>query len=234
MFLKNMFAKPERLQIYYKRTIVEMNEVGVGSLGIIAIISLFIGAVSTLQIAYQLVSGLVPKTIIGQIVSDTTLLEFAPTISGLVLAGKIGSKMASELGTMKVTEQIDAMEVMGINSISYLVLPKIIACLLMFPLLNIFANSLSIWAGYFVGEATGILSADQFISGARSTFKPFTLFFSVTKSFVFAFIISSVSCFQGYYTEGGALEVGKSSTQAVVYSSIFLLFADYMLAQLLL
>lgn len=234
LFLKNMFSKPERFRVYFDRTMIEMNDVGVGSLGIITIISLFIGGVTTLQIAYQLVSGFIAPSVIGQIVSDSTFLEFAPTISGLVLAGKVGSKMASELGTMRVTEQIDAIEVMGVNSAGLLVMPKIVAAVFMIPCLTIIAILLSIWGGVMVGDLTGILSTDQFIQGARSTFKPFTLFFSLTKSFVFAFIISSISSFQGYYTQGGALEVGRASTKAVVYSSVLLLFADYLLAQMLL
>ncbi len=234
LFLKSMFSKPEALNIYIRRIFAEMVEIGVNSLPIVAIIALFSGAVTTVQTAYQLVTGLVSKTIIGAIVSDSVILELAPTITCLVLAGKVGSSIAGEIGTMKVSEQIDALEVMGINSIGYLVLPKIVAGVIMVPLLIILATFLGIYGGMTAGSLTGILPAEQFISGARSTFKEFNVVFSMVKSFSYGFIITSVASFQGYYTEGGALEVGKSSTNAVVYSSVMILFADYLIAQLFL
>jgi len=234
LFIKSMFARPERFRVYYQRIMHEMNSIGIGSLPIVAIISLFVGGVTTLQIAYQLVTGLVPKAIIGSIVSDSTILEFAPTITCLVLSGRVGSSIASEIGTMKVSEQIDALEVMGINSSGYLALPKIIAGLFMIPCLIMLAMGLSIWGGMLVGEATGILPDEEFLKGARSTFRPFTVTFALIKATVFAFIITSISSYQGYYTTGGALEVGESSTRAVVYSSVMILFSDYLLAQLLL
>jgi phospholipid/cholesterol/gamma-HCH transport system permease protein len=234
LFLKSMFSRPERFAIYYKRTMMEMNSIGLGSLPIVAIISLFIGGVTTLQIAYQLVTGLVPSSIIGSIVSDSTILEFAPTITCLVLAGRVGSSIASEIGTMKVSEQIDALEVMGINSSGFLALPKIIAALFMIPILIMIAMGLSIWGGMLVGDLTEILPSEAFVRGARSSFRGFTVTFALIKAAVYAFIITSISAYQGYYTTGGALEVGTSSTRAVVYSSVAILFADYMLAQLLL
>lgn len=229
-----MFSKPEGFRIYVKRTFVEMSAIGVHSLPIVAVISVFSGAVTTVQTAYQLVTGLVSKTIIGSIVSDSVILELAPTITCLVLAGKIGSSIASEIGTMKVSEQIDALEVMGINSIGYLALPKIIAGVLMVPLLIIVATTLGIYGGMMAGQLTGTLPAEQFLEGARLTFKGFNVQFSMVKSFSYGFIITSVSSFQGYYTEGGSLEVGKSSTNAVVYSSVMILFTDYLIAQLFL
>lgn len=234
LFIKSMFSRPERFAVYYQRTLMEMNSIGIGSLPIVVIISVFVGGVTTLQIAYQLVTGLVPSSIIGSIVSDSTILEFAPTITCLVLSGRVGSSIASEIGTMKVSEQIDALEVMGINSSGFLALPKITAALFMVPLLIILAMGLSIWGGMMVGDATGILPTEAFMKGARSTFRPFTVTFSLIKSFVYAFIITTISCYQGYYTKGGALEVGTSSTRAVVYSSVMILFSDYLLAQLLL
>lgn len=211
-----------------------MYNIGVGSLPIVAIISVFIGAVTTVQTSYQLISGWISKTVIGMIVSDSMMLELAPTITSLVLAGKVGSHIASEIGTMRVSEQIDALEVMGINGAGFLAMPKIIAGLFMFPLLTIIAIGLGIYGGYLAGDLSGILSPETFISGARSSFKPFNLLFSGIKSFTFAFLITSISSYQGFYTKGGALEVGKASTDAVVYSAVSILFADYILAELLL
>jgi phospholipid/cholesterol/gamma-HCH transport system permease protein len=234
LFLKSMLTKPEKFEIFFKRLFDEMYKIGIGSLPIIAITSLFIGAVTTVQTAYQLVSGLISKTVIGTIVSDSTMLELGPTISCLVLSGKVGAHIASEIGNMRISEQIDALDVMGINASGYLAFPKIIAGMIMIPLLNIIAITLSIYGGYLAGEWSGILTHDEFITGARSTFKGFTLFFSTVKAFTFAFIITSVSSYHGYYTKGGALEVGESSTKAVVYSSVLVLFFDYILAELML
>jgi phospholipid/cholesterol/gamma-HCH transport system permease protein len=234
LFLKSMLTKPEKFEIFFKRLFDEMYKIGIGSLPIIAITSLFIGAVTTVQTAYQLVSGLISKTVIGTIVSDSTMLELGPTISCLVLSGKVGAHIASEIGNMRISEQIDALDVMGVNASGYLALPKIIAGMIMIPLLNIIAITLSIYGGYLAGEWSGILTHDEFITGARSTFKGFTLFFSTVKAFTFAFIITSVSSYHGYYTKGGALEVGESSTKAVVYSSVLVLFFDYILAELML
>ncbi len=162
------------------------------------------------------------------------MLALGPTITCLVLSGKVGAHISSEIGNMRISEQIDALEVMGINAPGYLALPKIIAGIIMIPLLNIVAITLSIYGGYMAGELSGILTHEEFVSGARETFKGFTLVFSMIKAFTFAFIITSVSSYQGYYTSGGALEVGESSTKAVVYSSVLILFFDYLLAELLL
>ncbi len=229
-----MFSKPEGFRIYVKRTLREMYSIGYTSVPIVAVVSVFTGAVTTVQTSYQLVASWISKTVIGSIVSDSAILELAPTITCLVLAGKVGSNIASEIGTMKVTEQIDALEVMGINSIGFLALPKIVAGLIMIPMLILIATFLGVYGGMMAGELSGILPAEDFIQGARNTFRPFTLIFSQMKAFTFAFIITSISSYKGYYTEGGALEVGKSSTEGVVYSSVFILFADYLLAELFL
>jgi phospholipid/cholesterol/gamma-HCH transport system permease protein len=234
LFLKGMFSKPEKLSVYIDRTITEMNNIGVGSLSIVIIIAIFQGAVTTLQIAYQLISPLIAKPVIGSIVSDSSMLELAPTITCLVLAGKVGSHIASEIGTMRVSEQIDALEVMGINSSGFLALPKIVAGLIMIPMLVILSIFLSNLGGIIAGEASGILTYEEYLQGARESFMPFNLFFSLIKAFTYAFIITSLSAFQGYTTNGGALEVGTSSTKAVVYSAVSILLADYLLAQLLL
>ncbi len=234
LFLKGMFSKPEKLGVYVDRTITEMNNIGIGSLAIVVIIAIFQGAVTTLQIAYQLISPLIAKPVIGSVVSDSSMLELAPTITCLVLAGKVGSHIASEIGSMKMSEQIDALEVMGINSSGYLALPKIIAGLIMIPMLVIISIFLSNVGGIIAGEASGILTSEEFIQGARESFIPFNLVFSLIKAFTYAFIITTVSCFMGYTAEGGALEVGASSTKAVVYSAVAILFSDYLLAQILL
>lgn len=234
LFLKSMLSRPEKFNIFFKRLADEMYKIGIGSLPIVAITALFIGAVTTVQTAYQLVSGLISKSIIGTIVSDSTILELGPTISCLVLSGKVGAHIASEIGNMRISEQIDALDVMGINASAYLALPKIIAGMIMIPLLNIIAITLSIYGGYMAGELSGILTHDEFITGARSTFKGFTVLFSTIKALTFAFIITSVSSYQGFYTTGGALGVGESSTRAVVYSSVLVLFFDYILAEILL
>jgi phospholipid/cholesterol/gamma-HCH transport system permease protein len=234
LFLRSMFLKPEKFQVFFKRTIHEMNNIGVGSLPIVAIISIFVGAVTTVQTAYQLISPLFPKSVIGTIVSDSSLLELAPTITCLVLAGKVGANIASEVGNMRVTEQIDAYDVMGINSSGFLGLPKIIAGIIMIPCLIIIANSLLIGGGILAAKLTGIVSPSEFIQGARDTFKWFTLSVSLVKSFVFAFIITTVSTYEGYFTNGGALEVGEAGTRAVTRSCVIILFFDFVIAKVML
>lgn len=234
LLLRQMFRRPENFRMYWNELFRQMVSIGIGSLGIVTIISVFMGAVTTVQTAYQLVSGLVAKTVIGAIVADSSMLELAPTITSLVLAGKIGSAIASEIGTMRVTEQIDALEIMGVNAPAYIIMPKVLAAVITIPMLIILSIALCIGGGIFVGDATGILSSQQFIEGARSSFLPYNVLFSMTKAFTFAFVISSVSAYQGYFTQGGSLEVGQSSTRAVVYSCILILLSDYLLAQLML
>ena len=234
IMLKGMFTKPENTKMYWKEFMRQCVDIGIGSLGIVSIISVFIGAVSAVQTAYQLVSPLIPTETIAQIVRDTVILEFSPTLVCIVLAGVIGSKIASELGNMRVSEQIDALEIMGINTKSYLILPKIAAAMVTIPLLVIISMVLGIWGGRLAGVASGILSADTFDRGLLSKFIPYNVFFALIKSYTFAFIISSIPSYYGYYVKGGALEIGRSSTKSVVVSCIMLLFADYVLTQLLL
>ena len=234
LLLRRLFRAWENPRIYWREIVRQMWSIGITSLGIVAIISFFMGAVTTVQTAYQLVAGFIPKTIIGSIVSDSSMLELAPTITSLVLAGKVGSSLASEIGSMKVNEEVDYLETMGVNSAGYIVAPKIIAGLVMIPLLIIVSATLCIVGGIVVSQATGILSGDAFIGGARSTFKPFTPVFTLIKATTFAFIITSVSSYHGYFVEGGSVEVGRASTRAVVYSCILILFSDYMLAQVIL
>lgn len=233
LFMLNMFVNRERFVVYIKLVIDECISIGVNSVFIVTIISTFIGAVSAVQTAYNLISPLIPLYVIGQIVRDMTVLELAPTITCIVLAGKVGSSIAGQLGTMRITEQIDALEVMGINSTSYLVLPKIIGALITIPMLVSLAGFLSILGGYFAGTLSGQLTEVEYIRGIRADFQGFNVTFAMIKAFVFAFLISSISAFKGYYTEGGALEVGQASTQAVTSSCIAILCADFLLAQLL-
>jgi len=234
LFIRSMFYRPERFSVFVERTLHEMNNIGVGSLPIVAIISIFVGAVTTVQTAFQLVSPLIPVKVIGTIVSDSSLLELAPTITCLVLAGKVGANIASEVGNMRVTEQIDALEVMGINSSGYLGLPKIIAGLIMIPCLIIFANALLISGGILAAQLTGIMPPSEFIQGARDTFTFFTLTVSMTKAIVFALVITSISTYEGYFADGGALEVGEAGTRAVTRSCIFILFFDFVIAKIML
>lgn len=234
LMIKGMFSKPENGKMYWKEFMHQCGEIGIGSLGIVALISFFIGAVSTLQTAYQLVSPIIPKSTIAQIVRDTIILEFAPTLVCIVLAGVIGSKIASELGNMRVSEQIDALEIMGINTKTYLVLPKIMAALLTIPMLIVIAGGLGIWGGRLAGTLSGILSPQEFDTGLLNSFVPYNVYFALIKAYTFAFIISSISAFYGYYVNGGALEIGRASTKSVVVSCIAILFADYILSQLLL
>ena len=234
LMLKGMFSKPENGRMYWKEFMHQCSELGIGSLGIVVIISVFMGAVSALQTAYQLVSPFIPKATIAQIVRDTVILEFAPTLVCIVLAGVIGSKIASELGNMRVSEQIDALEIMGINTKTYLILPKIIASLIVIPMMVVISAVLGIWGGRFASTVSGILSTRTFDRGLLQYFQPYNVFFALIKAYTFAFIISSIPAYYGYYVKGGALEIGRASTKSVVVSCIMILFADYILAQLLL
>ena len=234
LMLKGMYSKPENWKMYWKELMHQCVEIGIGSLGIVAIISVFIGAVSTVQTAYQLVSPLIPKSTIAQIVRDTVILEFAPTLTCIVLAGVVGSKIASTLGNMRVSEQLDALEIMGINTKAYMVMPKIIGSLIVIPMLVVISAVLGIWGGRFAGGAANILAPETFDRGLFQSFMPFNVTFALIKAYTFAFIISSISAYYGYNVEGGALEIGRASTQAVVTSCIMILLADYLLAALLL
>lgn len=234
LLLKGMFSRPENPKMYWKELMHQCNEIGIGSLGIVVIISFFMGAVSALQTAYQLVSPVIPKSTIAQIVRDTVILEFAPTLVCIVLAGVVGSKIASELGNMRVSEQIDALEIMGINTKAYLVLPKILAGLIMIPLLVVVSAGLGIWGGRLASVTTGIISGNEFDRGLLMSFMPFNVYFALIKGYTFAFLISSIPAYFGYYVNGGSLEIGRSSTKAVVVSCVAILAADYLLSLLLL
>jgi phospholipid/cholesterol/gamma-HCH transport system permease protein len=232
--LKEMFSRPENLKMYWKELMHQCVEIGIRSLGIVVIISFFMGAVSALQTAYQLVSPLVPRTTIATIVRDTVILEFSPTLVCIVLAGVVGSKIAGELGNMRVSEQIDALEIMGINTRSYLVLPKILAALITIPLLVVISMVLGIWGGRLASVSTGIVAASQFDKGLLNDFLPYNVVFALIKAYTFSFIISSISSFYGYYVSGGALEIGRASTRSVIVSCVLILLADYVLSAVLL
>ena len=234
LMIKGMFSKPENWKMYWKEFMHQCAEIGIGSLGIVAIISVFIGAVSVVQTAYQLTTPLIPRYTIAVIVRDTVILEFAPTLVCIVLAGVVGSKIAGELGNMRVSEQIDALEIMGINTKAYLVLPKILAAMLMIPMLVVIARLLGLWGGRLAGSMAGIISTDEYDKGLLSGFIPYNNFFALIKAYTFAFLISSISSFYGYHVQGGALEIGRASTRSVVVSCITILLADYILSALLL
>ena len=214
--------------------LTEIVSLGIGSLGIVAIISIFMGAVITIQSAFGFESPWIPLYAVGLASRDSIILEFSPTIVSLILAGKVGSNIASEIGTMRVSEQIDALEIMGVNSSGFLILPKVIAAIFINPFLIIISMGLGMLGGWVFGILTGVVTSYEFIYGIQYDFRPFKVTYALIKTGVFAFIITSVSAYHGYFTNGGALEVGRSSTKAVVYSSIIILIFNFVLTQLLL
>lgn len=234
LLLKKVFSKPEKPSIYYKQTMREFVFLGLTSTGIISIVSFFMGAVITLQTAYNTESPIYPKYLIGLTCRDSMILEFSSTIAALILAGKVGSNIASEIGTMRVTEQIDALEIMGVNSASYIILPKLIATVFFNPVLTLISIIVGIFGGGIAGTLSGVMTRQNFIYGIQYAFIPYYITYSLIKTVIFAFIITTVSSFQGYYVEGGSLEVGRASTRAVVYSSMLILLFNVILTQLLL
>ncbi|TYR33890.1 ABC transporter permease [Sphingobacterium phlebotomi] len=234
LLLRKVFKKPEKWKIYLKEIFHEMNEIGIGSLSLILIISTFIGAVMTLQIAFQLVSDLIPTTVIGQINRDSNILELGPTISGLVLMGKVGSAISSQIGSMRVTEQIDALEIMGINAPGFLILPKIIAGVIMVPVLVTIAIFCAITGGLIGGSLSGAVAPSDYIQGIQEGFNGFTVTVAIVKAIIYGFIITSVPAYKGFYVRGGALEVGQAGTKAVVIGCIAILVCDYIITALML
>lgn len=228
------FKRPEKWNILRDMTFREMETLGVGSVGIVAIISLFMGAVIAIQMAANIESPLIPKYTVGYATRESVILEFSSTVVALILAGKVGSSIASEIGTMRVSEQIDALEIMGVNSAGFLVLPKILASLIVNPILTLMSMFLGIWGGYFACVFTGMVDGSTYEMGILYEFNPGNVRYSVIKALVFAFIISSVASYYGYFVEGGSREVGHASTRAVVNSSIHILFWNLILTRLLL
>ena len=232
LLMQKVFSRPEKMRIYYTRIMYEMEALGLNSIGLTAIISIFIGAVVTLQMAITLESPFIPQYMIGYATREVMILEFSSTVVALILAGKVGSNIASEIGTMRITEQIDALE-MGINSASYLILPKIVSTVFFFPFLAIFSMLIGIAGGYAMASITGIMNPTEYIDGLKYCFYIDEIWYALVKMAFFAFIITSISAFFGYYAKGNSLEVGKASTQAVVVSSIAIMICNLILTQLL-
>jgi len=233
LLLVRVFKKPEKNSIYLRQLILEIEKLGINSIGIVAVISVFMGGIITLQLTYNMVNPLMPNYIIGLGNRDTLILEFSSTVLSLMLAGKVGSNIASELGSMRITEQIDSMEIMGVNSASYLILPKIVAVVFISPFLFIISVFCGLVGGLITGPLSGAVTIATYITGITTLFVPFYVSFSIIKTFVFGFLIASVPAYMGYFVQGGALEVGRASTRAVVNTSILILFFDLVLTQLL-
>ncbi|CAM1333781.1 MlaE family ABC transporter permease [Tenacibaculum aestuariivivum] len=232
--LKQVFKKPQRARVFREALFREIDELGLKSLGIIAFISFFIGGVIALQTALNLESPFIPRSLIGFAAKRSIILEFAPTFCSIILAGKVGSYITSSIGSMRVTEQIDALEVMGINSLNYLVLPKIIATVFFYPFLIVLGMFLGIFGGWVTGVFSGLFSGVDYITGIQMDFDPFLLTYAIIKTLIFAFLIATVPSYHGYYVKGGSLEVGKASTQAVVWTTVLIVIANYLLTQMLL
>lgn len=234
LFMRRVFSIPDRISIFLRRTVAEVSKLGVDSIPLVVVISMFIGAVCTIQMQLNVTSPLMPAYSVGLATRDIVLLEFSNSILCLILAGKVGSNIASEIGTMRVTEQIDALEIMGVNSANHLVLPKILGFVCFMPVLSILCIGTAFVGGYLVALLTDLIPVSRYIYGMQAMFIEWYVWYGLIKSLVFAFIITSVSSFFGYYVKGGALEVGRSSTNAVVASSIFILLFDVILTKLLL
>ena len=232
--LLKVFSRPEKHSLYARQTFNEIENLGVKSVGIVAIISIFMGGITTLQVAYNMSNPLLPITLIGLGNRDTLILEFSSTIMALIMAGKIGANITSEIGSMKVTEQVDSLEIMGVNSAGFLILPKIIAVVFIFPFLYILSVFFGIIGGLIVGPAVGAVTATDYLSGVQYAFTPYYVTFSLIKCLVFGFLIASIAAYFGYTVEGGAFDVGKASTRAVVNTNILILVWDLILTQLLL
>lgn len=233
MLMRRVFTHPERFSVYYRRTIFEMEALGINSIALTAIISLFIGAVMALQMAITLESAFIPQFMIGYSTREVMVLEFSSTVVALILAGKVGSNIASEIGTMRITEQIDALEIMGVNAASYLILPKVIATVLFFPLLTLFSIVVGILGGYAIASIAGIMLPGDYIEGLFYMFEPYSITYALVKGAVFAFLITTISAYWGYYAKGNSLEVGRASTHAVVASSVAIMIFDLILTQIM-
>jgi phospholipid/cholesterol/gamma-HCH transport system permease protein len=228
------FAVPDRWSEFFRQSVREVQKLGMDSLAIVIFISLFIGAAITIQVSLNIKSPLIPDITVGYVAREIILLEFSSTIMCLILAGKVGSSVAAELGTMRVTEQIDALEIMGVNSANYLILPKIVAFVVFIPILVLFSMFFGIGGGYFIGYATDAITVARYEAGIQYWFVSYYIGYSIIKSMVFAFLIVSIASYFGYYVRGGALQVGKASTQSVVTSSVLILATDLILTHLML
>lgn len=234
LLVTRVFGKPEKHSLYFRQILLEIDHLGVRSLGIVAIISFFMGMVVIIHMTINMGNPLIPAYYVSFTTRDVLVLEFSSTVLSLILAGKIGSLIASEIGTMRVTEQIDALDSMGINSAAFLIQPKVLAAMIVNPILVILSIFIGLIGGWIVSTMGGLLTSHDFFYGIRFQFDSYFILYTLLKSVVFAFIITSVSGYFGYYTKGGALEVGKSSTNAVVYSMIFILVSNYMITEIML
>ena len=233
ILMGRVFSRPERLRVYLKQYVKEMSSLGVDSIGIVLLISFFIGAVICIQIKLNIQSPWMPRFVTGYVTREIMLLEFSSSIMCLILSGKVGSNIASEIGTMRVTQQIDALDIMGVNSANYLILPKIVGMITIMPFLVIFSTAAGIIGAYATSYIGNVISAEDLTIGLQHNFNPWFMHMSIIKSLFFAFIITSVSSYYGYTVEGGSVEVGRSSTNAVVTSSVLILFSDVFLTQML-
>lgn len=234
LMLGQVFRAPEKKSIFKENLFKEIEELGVKSIGIVAFVSFFVGGVVAIQTALNVNNPLIPKTLIGFATKRSIILEFSPTFMSVILAGKVGSYISSSIGTMRVTEQIDALDVMGINSLNHLVLPKVIASVFFYPFIVTIAIFLGITGGWVSGFITGLFTSDEYILGIQENFRPYLLQYALIKTMVFAFVIATIPSFYGYYVKGGSLEVGKASTQAVVWTSVVIILLNYFLTQMLL
>lgn len=233
ILMGRVFSRPERFRMYFKQYLSEMVQLGINSIGIVLLISFFIGAVICIQIKLNIESPWMPRFVVGYTTREILLLEFSSSIMCLILAGKVGSNIASEIGTMRVTQQIDALDIMGVNSASYLILPKIMGLMTMIPLLVIFSIFAGVIGAFSTAWFAGIMNGSDLEYGLQYNFVEWYIWCSFIKSLFFAFIIASVSAYFGYTVEGGSIAVGKASTNAVVSSSVLILFSDLILTQLL-
>lgn len=234
LLMRKVFTRPDKSRVFFKQIVVEMEKLGLNSIVIVAIISVFIGAVITLQMAYNLENPMIPKTYVGLATRDILLLEFSSTIIALILAGKVGSNITSEIGSMRITEQIDAMEMMGVNSANYLILPKVVASVIFNPFLVILSAVVGMIGGAMIAVITGVVTIGEYVDGIRMYFQPYYLFYSMIKMAFFSFVITTVPAFYGYYAKGGSLDVGRASTNGIVSSSVLVLVLNLLLTQVLL
>lgn len=234
LFLRQVFKKPEKWKLFFRQFIIETDKLVVNSIPLIALISIFIGAVLVIQTSNNMTSPLLPKMYVGYMTRESLALEFSSTMICLILAGKIGSNISSEIGTMRITEQIDAMEMMGVNSANFLVMPKILSATLFNPFLTILSFIIGLFGGYLIVMLTGLIKVADYITGLRFAFQINYFFYSIIKTAVFSFLISSISSFYGYYATEGSLGVGRSSTRAIVATSALILIFDLVLTRILL
>ena len=235
ILLSRVFRKPDKWRMFRTEFIREVYDLGVNSIGIVAFISVFVGAVVALQLAYNIQdSPLLPDWYIGYATRESIILEFSPTIISLILAGKVGSSISSNIGTMRTSEQIDALDIMGVNSANFLVLPKILAAMFFNPFLIIMSMAAALFGGMATGWLTDLWAPVDYLRGITDEFRIYNVTYALIKTVIFAFVITSIPAYHGYYTRGGALDVGRSSTKAVVYSSITLIALNYLLTQILL